>query len=662
MDIILYINSSENNRVNKINFLQQICRLSGELREECSIITPSIVIDEREYKQVIQSQIYNYVDVIDSSNEDVVSDLSKMDISLINYNYIYIPDFKRYYYVKNIDCVCNNLYRFDLYCDVLMSFKDDIQNLECFVIRQEFNYNDMIPDKTMPSKLNPIIEYYDLAQAPLEGEYSFWNRPFDENSMVVVRLMSTETINPNTFSNAPDFDSPYTELMEKRMNLAFPPEEMYMISSTTLFKLLKNIYDGTFAKENSHIEFSEMIQSILIFPFKNPEIFNIENLFNDYITFYKRVPIEETDNDDIKLIKTFDAVNAVSFTMGNDRKYLKNLTFYFSDILQGKYFNDELGSDYDNEIINNITRKYSDTHKLKFLKPVSVVLSHTLIKPKYNNFLDYEPYTNIMLYIPYVGFVELPTNRVMGKDLCIEYLIDFVNDNSSVILSVDSTYKTKEINQYMYHNYTIDVRGEIIATYPCKLSISKPVIRDNASSRELQKTIAENKKEQGILEGAGQFLTGAFQTAVGVGSMGISTMTGVAGVTKGVSGMVGGISKIGTSIMQYNIDMELASRRNLGYGNYFGNVVENDLLQSRIIYIRPNPVYFTEDESYSLKYNHLVGKPSSYVGQLKNLNGFTQIGGTHIENIKDAVSEELDEIDYNIKGIQNLDTFYILKI
>lgn len=643
MDIILYINSSENNRVRKTDFLQYICRLSGELREQCSVITPSIVIDEREYKQVIQSQTYNYIDVIDSSNEDIVSDLSKMNTPLIKCNYIYIDEFKRYYYVKNIDCVCNNLYRFDLYCDVLMSFNNDIRNLDCFVIRQEFNYNDMIPDKIMPSKLNPIIEYYDLAQAPLEGEYSFWNRPFDENSMVVIRLMATETIKPNAFSNAPNFDSPYTELMEKRMNLAFPPEEMYMISSTTLFKLLKNIYDGTFARENSHIEFSEMIQSVLIFPFKNPENFNIENLFSDYITFYKRIPIEENDSDDVKLIKTFDAINAVSFTMGNDRKYLKELTFYFSDIIQGKYFNDELGSEYDNEIVNNIIRKYSDTHKLKFLKPVSVVLSHTLIEPKYNNFLDYEPYTNLMLYIPYVGYVELPTNRVMGKDLCIEYLIDFVNDNSSVILSVDSIYKSKEISQYIYHDYTIDTRGEIIATYPCKLSISKPVIRDNASSRELQKTIAENKRDQGILEGIGQFITGGLGLATGF--MGDS----VGSMVKGTGGLIGGVTKVGNSIMQYNIDMELANRRNLGYGNYFGNVIENDLLQSRIIYIRPNPVYFTEDLNYSLKYNHLVGRPSSYVGQLKNLSGFTQIGGTHIENIKNAVSEELEEIENLLK-------------
>lgn len=48
------------------------------------------------------------------------------------------------------------------------------------------------------------------------------------------------------------------------------------------------------------------------------------------------------------------------------------------------------------------------------------------ITEKYHNFLDYAPYTNVIIYIPYVGFKELDTNLVMGKTLSISYTVDII--------------------------------------------------------------------------------------------------------------------------------------------------------------------------------------------------------------------------------------------
>lgn len=44
----------------------------------------------------------------------------------------------------------------------------------------------------------------------------------------------------------------------------------------------------------------------------------------------------------------------------------------------------------------------------------------------YNNFLDYSPYTNIKIHLPFVGIKELDTNIVMGKSLECRYIIDCV--------------------------------------------------------------------------------------------------------------------------------------------------------------------------------------------------------------------------------------------
>lgn len=44
----------------------------------------------------------------------------------------------------------------------------------------------------------------------------------------------------------------------------------------------------------------------------------------------------------------------------------------------------------------------------------------------YKSFLDYAPYTNVIIYLPYIGFKELDTSLVMGKTLRIEYTLDVI--------------------------------------------------------------------------------------------------------------------------------------------------------------------------------------------------------------------------------------------
>ena len=48
------------------------------------------------------------------------------------------------------------------------------------------------------------------------------------------------------------------------------------------------------------------------------------------------------------------------------------------------------------------------------------------IAEHYHNFLDYAPYTNVIIYLPYIGFKELDTSLIMGKTLKIEYTLDVI--------------------------------------------------------------------------------------------------------------------------------------------------------------------------------------------------------------------------------------------
>lgn len=99
MNILLYKTTNANNDLNKT--ISDKVELVGALRDASSVIAPSILIQ---------------------SNP-------------IGYNYAYIPEFGRYYYIKNITAFRKGAYIVDLKCDVLMSFKDEILNMSGIVSR-----------------------------------------------------------------------------------------------------------------------------------------------------------------------------------------------------------------------------------------------------------------------------------------------------------------------------------------------------------------------------------------------------------------------------------------------------------------------------------------------------------------------------------------------
>lgn len=49
------------------------------------------------------------------------------------YNYAYIDEFDRYYYITDVKSVRNNIWEVSFLCDVLMSFKNDILNAHALV-------------------------------------------------------------------------------------------------------------------------------------------------------------------------------------------------------------------------------------------------------------------------------------------------------------------------------------------------------------------------------------------------------------------------------------------------------------------------------------------------------------------------------------------------
>lgn len=75
------------------------------------------------------------------------------DLSMLDYNYCYIPSFKRYFYFQNVKFENGNRCTVDLKVDVLMSFKTQINNAVAFIERCESPvHNKYINDPLLPIK------------------------------------------------------------------------------------------------------------------------------------------------------------------------------------------------------------------------------------------------------------------------------------------------------------------------------------------------------------------------------------------------------------------------------------------------------------------------------------------------------------------------------
>ena len=101
MELNLYYNTSDNRTINKTLTLG--LTISGNLREESSIIKPIITI--------------------------------KSD-NVIRENYLYIPEYQRYYYITGKESVRTGIWRIHMEVDPLMSFKRDVLALTVVVSKQ----------------------------------------------------------------------------------------------------------------------------------------------------------------------------------------------------------------------------------------------------------------------------------------------------------------------------------------------------------------------------------------------------------------------------------------------------------------------------------------------------------------------------------------------
>lgn len=127
MFINLYNNTSPPNYVNKS--ITEVISLEGTLREPTSIIDPIVIVERN---------------------------------TPMGFNYVHIPIFNRYYFVTGISSESNGLVAIAMHVDVLMTYKEQIANMNAIIKRQENQYNLYLDDgifKAYQNTKHKIIKF-----------------------------------------------------------------------------------------------------------------------------------------------------------------------------------------------------------------------------------------------------------------------------------------------------------------------------------------------------------------------------------------------------------------------------------------------------------------------------------------------------------------------
>lgn len=152
MNIILYKYSGEFNRVDKSSKLTTVLSTTGTLREPCSVEAPQLTIQYTGFPKV---------------------------------NYLYIAEFERYYFIKDIVSIRKNLWLISCEVDVLHTYR--VQLTEHSAIVKRTNINSYI--WSYKDELIPVFNVKNTIIVPL-GE-SIGLNPNTENANILVSVTGT---------------------------------------------------------------------------------------------------------------------------------------------------------------------------------------------------------------------------------------------------------------------------------------------------------------------------------------------------------------------------------------------------------------------------------------------------------------------------------------
>ena len=203
-----------------------------------------------------------------------------------------------------------------------------------------------------------------------------------------------------------------------------------------------------------------------------------------------------------------------------------------------------------------------------------------------NSFLDYEPYTKIHLYLPFIGMHQISTDDVMNKTVQVKYTVDILSGACVAFVIAG---------------------GTTLYTFIGQCAASVPITGQDWSTMI-----------NGVLGAVGSIASVAGSIATG-----------------NVAGAIGGAASMAQNVINSKPSVEHSGNMG-GMGGMLG------IKTPYIIIERPA-------QAIPANQNAFIGYPSFVTKNFSDLQGYNEVYSTHLENIP-ATEAELNEIESLLKS------------
>lgn len=238
-------------------------------------------------------------------------------------------------------------------------------------------------------------------------------------------------------------------------------------------------------------------------------------------------------------------------------------------------------------------------------------LGNVYIEPKYNSFLDGQPYTKLEAFVPFAGTFELDPDIVTGRYVHCWYCVDYTTGEASVFLTHSATQDVGSGDQH-----ALLMQGK------CQLGLDIPLGQTNATE------LARNRYMSNL-----------------------SIMGGLATGAVSVVGSAGSALPFIASTAMQALQTGAASRaQKKTFAKGTQSTAQGMLNAPNVFYItRTYSIPVNNTEAYNALYGRPACDDTHTLGQYIDTGVFFRCSDVHLNNIVNATKDEVEEIERLLK-------------
>ena len=297
----------------------------------------------------------------------------------------------------------------------------------------------------------------------------------------------------------------------------------------------------------------------------------------------------------------------------SNKSYIKNMLICPFDVTNQTDTTKSLPIYLGDNNISDMGSSTDPTQKVGNVHPMKALTSDYLIVADFNipdatSYLDYEPYCQYEIFVPFYGYVTLPINKVRGKRILLYYALDWQKGTGMAFISMITGTENRVIWS-----------GQVDPFIHVELS----------TTNNYENKVAKN----GVVT----------STVLGSLSAGISLVAGVA--TANPLAIAAGAMGLGKTIASsVQTSQGIIDRANVGFTDGMLSQYSNTKPYLRITKMK------TTNTINKDNYAHLFGLPLYKSYRLKDLRGYTIISEINLDDLDTAKSSELVELYSLLKG------------